>query len=66
MRDFRNFGLKYPHARVEHRKTVQEYLKFKLATHGYSYPDVGEEGILAIARGMVRNFQEKNHLLEAL
>lgn len=59
-----NFGIDFPHDDPEHRKQVVSYLNFKLATHGLPAVPQESEYITTLAEGMVRNFRQKNRLLD--
>ncbi|MFO8042825.1 MAG: hypothetical protein R6U25_06470 [Alkalispirochaeta sp.] len=59
-----DFGRNFPHADREHRARIISYINFKLATHGLSNVPEASESMLDMAGGMVRNFREKNRLLE--
>ncbi len=59
-----DFGLKFPHTDTAHRTRIISYINFKLATHGLSNVPEDTESMLDMAGGMVRNFREKNRLLQ--
>ncbi len=57
-------GLDFPHHHRDHRRQVISYLNFKLATHGLSAVPQEDEYSNALTEGMVRNFRQKNRLLD--
>ena len=59
-----DFGLNFPHTDTAHRAQIISYINFKLATHGLSNVPENTESMLDMAGGMVRNFREKNRLLQ--
>jgi phosphoenolpyruvate carboxykinase (diphosphate) len=59
-----DFGLNFPHTDPEHRKRMISYINFKLATHGLATVPEGDASMLELADGVVRNFREKNRILE--
>ncbi len=59
-----DYGLDFPHTDHDHRQRIINYINFKLATHGLAAVPGNDESMLQLADGVVRNFREKNRLLE--
>jgi phosphoenolpyruvate carboxykinase (diphosphate) len=66
MQTYRNVnpGLDFPHADPEHRQQVVNYLNVKLATHGLSAVPQTDGYTDHLSEGLVRNFRQKNRLLD--
>jgi len=59
-----DFGLNYNPSDPKNRRRMIAYINFKLASHGLSTVPEEQESMLELADGLVRNFCEKNRLLE--
>ena len=58
------FGLDTPHTDPTYRQKVQEFLDFKLATHGIAVAPSASTDHDHMTNGIIANFRQKNRLLE--